>query len=46
MNEIFSAGDLDNAFYILPAVAVVYDEKTTILQICFLKWFVDITLYS
>ena len=44
MNEIFSAGDLDNAFYILPSVAVINDENVTILQICLFKWFVDITL--
>jgi len=44
MNEIFSVGDLSNAFYILPAVAVVNDEHVTILQICLFKWFIDITL--
>ena len=44
MNEIFSAGDLDNAFYITPAIAVIYDEQTTVLQIALFKWFVDITI--
>lgn len=44
MTEYFSAGDLPNAFYILPAVAIVYDENTTVLQICLFKWFIDITL--
>ena len=44
MKEIFSAGDLANAFYITPSFAVIYDEQTTVLQIAFLKWFVDITI--
>jgi len=46
MKEIFSAGDLANAFYITPSFAVIYDEQTTLMQICWLKWFVDITLYN
>lgn len=46
MKEIFSAGDLANAFYITPAIAVISDEDYTILQICIFKWFVDITLVN
>lgn len=44
MKEIFSAGDLDNAIYITPVIALIHDEETLVLQIAFLKWFVDITL--
>lgn len=46
MKEIFSAGDLANAFYITPAIAVIKDEDMAALQICWLKWFIDITLYN
>ena len=46
MKEIFSAGDLENAFYITPAIAVIKDEYMAAIQICWLKWFIDITLYD
>ena len=46
MNEIFSMGDLPNAFYITPSVAIINDDKYTILQMCIFKWFLDITLKS
>lgn len=46
MKEIFSAGDLDNAFYITPAIAVIKDKYMAAIQICWLKWFIDITLYD
>ena len=31
MKEIFSAGDLANAFYITPSFDVIYDEQTTFI---------------
>lgn len=46
MKEIFSAGDLANAFYITPAIAVINEENIALIQVCWLKWFIDITLYN
>lgn len=46
MREIFSAGDLANAFYITPAIALINDEHAFVIQVCWLKWFIDITLIN
>tara|TARA_R110001592_G_scaffold234715_1_gene492440 strand:- start:111 stop:254 length:144 start_codon:yes stop_codon:yes gene_type:complete len=44
MNEIFSAGDLANAFYITPSIAIIHDKEIVAIQVCIFKWFVDVTI--